>query len=347
MASATCSGRLAVEPGLLDGQARLVEELQARSLPADRRERLGDAGSSSGGSWLIVRDPIDSVRRPLGLEFPTAVKGDPTNLGFSTRADPRRPAPRSAHRRGQRCPSTRPPPTSRTRLGEGRGVRVRPRAEPDPLRPGRATSRRSRAAYSGHAFASGMAAIACLMTLLKAGDHVVVSQQRLRRHLPLLHPHPRALRPLLLLGRHHGPGDGRGGDAARDQDGLPRDADQPGRWTSRTSRPSSELAHARGALVAVDNTFLSPYLQRPLELGADFVVHSTTKFLNGHSDSIGGVLIPARAGAQASGSPSCRSRRARSSRRSTRFLVHARHQDPRRCAWSGTRRTPGASSTTW
>ncbi len=53
----------------------------------------------------------------------------------------------------------------------------------------------------------------------------------------------------------------------------------------------SELAHARGARVAVDNTFLSPYLQRPLELGADFVVHSTTKFLNGHSDSIGGALI--------------------------------------------------------
>jgi cystathionine beta-lyase/cystathionine gamma-synthase len=53
----------------------------------------------------------------------------------------------------------------------------------------------------------------------------------------------------------------------------------------------SELAHGRGARVAVDNTFLSPYFQRPFELGADFVVHSTTKFLNGHSDSIGGALI--------------------------------------------------------
>jgi cystathionine gamma-lyase/homocysteine desulfhydrase len=53
----------------------------------------------------------------------------------------------------------------------------------------------------------------------------------------------------------------------------------------------AELAHARGARLAVDNTFLSPYLQRPLELGADYVVHSTTKYLNGHSDSIGGVLI--------------------------------------------------------
>jgi cystathionine beta-lyase/cystathionine gamma-synthase len=53
----------------------------------------------------------------------------------------------------------------------------------------------------------------------------------------------------------------------------------------------SEIAHERGALVVVDNTFASPYLQRPLELGADFVVHSTTKFLNGHSDSVGGVAV--------------------------------------------------------
>jgi cystathionine gamma-lyase/cystathionine beta-lyase/cystathionine gamma-lyase/homocysteine desulfhydrase len=53
----------------------------------------------------------------------------------------------------------------------------------------------------------------------------------------------------------------------------------------------AEVAHAGGALVVVDNTFCSPYLQRPIELGADLVVHSTTKFLNGHSDSVGGVVI--------------------------------------------------------
>ncbi|MEP6471107.1 MAG: PLP-dependent aspartate aminotransferase family protein, partial [Acidobacteriota bacterium] len=53
----------------------------------------------------------------------------------------------------------------------------------------------------------------------------------------------------------------------------------------------SGIAHEHGALVVVDNTFASPYLQRPLELGADFVVHSTTKFLNGHSDSVGGVAV--------------------------------------------------------
>jgi cystathionine beta-lyase/cystathionine gamma-synthase len=53
----------------------------------------------------------------------------------------------------------------------------------------------------------------------------------------------------------------------------------------------AEVAHTGGALVVVDNTFCSPYLQRPIELGADMVVHSTTKFLNGHSDSVGGVVI--------------------------------------------------------
>ena len=53
----------------------------------------------------------------------------------------------------------------------------------------------------------------------------------------------------------------------------------------------SKIAHEAGALVVVDNTFCSPYLQRPIELGADIVVHSTTKFLNGHSDSVGGVVV--------------------------------------------------------
>jgi cystathionine gamma-synthase len=53
----------------------------------------------------------------------------------------------------------------------------------------------------------------------------------------------------------------------------------------------AELGHARGALVVVDNTFLSPLWQRPIELGADLVVHSTTKYLNGHSDVVGGAVI--------------------------------------------------------
>jgi cystathionine gamma-synthase len=58
----------------------------------------------------------------------------------------------------------------------------------------------------------------------------------------------------------------------------------------------AKRAHAAGAQVVVDNTFLSPALQKPLELGAEFVVHSTTKYINGHSDVVGGAVIAARAG---------------------------------------------------
>jgi len=55
-------------------------------------------------------------------------------------------------------------------------------------------------------------------------------------------------------------------------------------------RRAAQVSHAAGALLAVDNTFASPYLQQPLELGADLVVHSTTKYLGGHSDVIGGFI---------------------------------------------------------
>jgi len=56
-------------------------------------------------------------------------------------------------------------------------------------------------------------------------------------------------------------------------------------------RAVSDAAHAAGALVAVDNTFCSPVLQRPIEHGADLVIHSTTKYINGHSDVIGGAVV--------------------------------------------------------
>lgn len=58
-------------------------------------------------------------------------------------------------------------------------------------------------------------------------------------------------------------------------------------------RAISELARQAGSKVAVDNTFLSPALQHPIELGADFVIHSTTKYLNGHSDVVGGAVVAA------------------------------------------------------
>jgi methionine-gamma-lyase len=56
-------------------------------------------------------------------------------------------------------------------------------------------------------------------------------------------------------------------------------------------RAVSELAHQHGALVVVDNTFASPHLQKPLDLGADIVFHSVTKFINGHADVVGGIIV--------------------------------------------------------
>lgn len=56
-------------------------------------------------------------------------------------------------------------------------------------------------------------------------------------------------------------------------------------------RAAAEIAHRHGALLVVDNTFASPYLQRPVDLGADVVVHSMTKFINGHSDVLGGMIV--------------------------------------------------------
>jgi cystathionine gamma-lyase len=53
----------------------------------------------------------------------------------------------------------------------------------------------------------------------------------------------------------------------------------------------ADIAHGRGAVLMVDNTFMSPYFQRPIELGADLVLHSTTKYINGHSDLIGGLVV--------------------------------------------------------
>lgn len=146
---------------------------------------------------------------------------------------------------------------------------------------------------SGHAFASGMAAIQTLMTLLHAGDHTVASRN----------VYGGTYRFFTQVLSHYDLGfswvDTADLDAVR------------AAFTDRTrmlyvETPTNplmeisdlaacaEIAHERDALLVVDNTFLSPYLQRPLELGADIVVHSTTKFLNGHSDSIGGVLVAAR-----------------------------------------------------
>ena len=116
-------------------------------------------------------------------------------------------------------------------------------------------------------------------------------QRRLRRHLPAV---LEALRAEGLRLRVHRP-DRRGRAARRPSSSRPTSSGWRRRPTrcsrSSTSRAVAERAHAAGALVVVDNTFASPYLQQPLALGADIVVHSTTKYVGGHSDSVGGAVL--------------------------------------------------------
>jgi cystathionine beta-lyase/cystathionine gamma-synthase len=147
---------------------------------------------------------------------------------------------------------------------------------------------------SGHAFASGMAAISTLMTLVRAGEHVVFSRNVYGGTYRFM---------TQVLSRYAVESSW---VDSTDLDNV-RAALRPTTRLIYIETPTNpmmevtdiaavaEIAHRAGALLAVDNTFLSPYLQRPLALGADVVIHSTTKFLNGHSDSIGGVLIPRQA----------------------------------------------------
>ncbi len=146
---------------------------------------------------------------------------------------------------------------------------------------------------AGHAFASGMAAITCLMTLFKAGDHVVVSRNVYGGTFRLFN---RILEHYGLSFSWVDTTDLAAVEAAMTPATKLIYIETPTNPVMDVTDIAGVVAIARahGAAVAVDNTFLSPYLQRPLDLGADFVIHSTTKFLNGHSDSIGGVLVSAR-----------------------------------------------------
>jgi cystathionine gamma-lyase len=142
----------------------------------------------------------------------------------------------------------------------------------------------------GLAFASGMAAESAILSLLSSGDHIVscddlyggtyrIFERVMRRYnveasyVPVGSPtlYEQAIRPNTKM-----------------------------IWLETPTNPLlrlvdigaiAEIAHRRNLLVVVDNTFASPYFQQPLKLGADIVVHSTTKYINGHSDVIGGALV--------------------------------------------------------
>jgi cystathionine beta-lyase/cystathionine gamma-synthase len=139
-------------------------------------------------------------------------------------------------------------------------------------------------------FASGMAAINAVATMLKAGDHVVAGHN-------LYGGTPRLFNQVLVnFGLTFTYVD------TSDLAAVERALQENTRFVFLETptnplmelcdlRAIAELSHRHGVEVVVDNTFMSPYFQRPMELGADMVVHSTTKFLNGHSDGLGGVVV--------------------------------------------------------
>ncbi len=143
----------------------------------------------------------------------------------------------------------------------------------------------------GFAFASGMAATATILELLEAGDHVVAGDDLYGGTFRLFHRvRERSANLQFSFAR------------LEDEDALRRSMRPKTRmvWVETPTNPmlkiidieaAARIAREHGALLVVDNTFATPVLQRPLELGADIVMHSATKFLNGHSDMVGGVAV--------------------------------------------------------
>jgi cystathionine gamma-lyase len=145
-------------------------------------------------------------------------------------------------------------------------------------------------ARHGLCFASGLAATDALAHLLEAGDHVLVSDD----------VYGGTFRIFDKVFRRHGLEFSYVdmSDAANVERGLRANTRMV--WAESPTNPMlkivdlarvAELARARGAISVVDNTFATPFFQRPLELGIDVVAHSTTKYLNGHSDVVGGAVM--------------------------------------------------------
>lgn len=142
----------------------------------------------------------------------------------------------------------------------------------------------------GIAFASGLAAIEAVIKRLSVGDHVVSEENTYGGTTRMF------TKVLTRMGIDFSFVDTRDPDAVR-QAFRPETrllvSETPTNPMMRLCdlRVMAEIAHEREALLLVDNTFATPFNQRPLEFGADIVAHSTTKYLNGHSDVVGGALI--------------------------------------------------------
>ena len=146
---------------------------------------------------------------------------------------------------------------------------------------------------AGFAFASGMAAIGAIATMLKSGDHVVVSDNTYGGTFRLF---DQVLTRYQLSFSYVDTADLDATLRAITPATRMLFVETPTNPIMRLTdlRAAADLAHRHHLRLVVDNTFASPFVQRPLELGADLVVHSTTKYLNGHSDSVGGIVVAVR-----------------------------------------------------
>ena len=146
---------------------------------------------------------------------------------------------------------------------------------------------------SAFAFASGMAATNAIASMLKAGDHVIVSDNVYGGTFRLF---DKVLSRYQLSFSYVDTGDLAAVERAVTPSTRMLFVETPSNPIMRLTdlKEAAALARRHDIRLAVDNTFASPYVQRPLELGADLVVHSTTKYLNGHSDSVGGAVVATR-----------------------------------------------------
>jgi len=146
---------------------------------------------------------------------------------------------------------------------------------------------------AGFAFASGMAAIGAIATLLKSGDHVVVSDNTYGGTFRLF---DKVLRKYELTFSYVDTSQLEEVEKAFTPATRMLFVETPTNPVMRITdlRAAADLAHRHDVRLVVDNTFASPYIQRPIEFGADIVTHSTTKYLNGHSDSVGGIVVATR-----------------------------------------------------
>src|SRR5215470_11442561 len=146
---------------------------------------------------------------------------------------------------------------------------------------------------AGFAFASGMAAIGAIATMLKAGDHVVVSDNTYGGTFRLF---DKVLTRYQLSFTYVNTSDLGAVERAMTATTRLLFVETPTNPIMGLTdlRAAADLAHRHEARLVVDNTFASPYNQRPIEFGADLVTHSTTKYLNGHSDSVGGIVVAVR-----------------------------------------------------